>query len=198
MLEHLFGSKTRVKLLQIFFKQPERHFYFRELARLADIQLNAVRREIQNLMELGIIKPSDRVPGALNDLGTERSKYFCLDLGGLLFTELKALLLKAKILDEQHFIDEVKKRAGTLKLFLLTGIFTEDKNAEIDMLLVGSVKERSLMLLVKEFEKTMGESLRYTVMTESEFAERREIGDKFLYGVLEAKCVYIADEYRLG
>jgi len=56
MLEHLFGSKTRVNLLRALFRQPDRVFYVRELARLLEVQINAIRRELELLGEMGLIK----------------------------------------------------------------------------------------------------------------------------------------------
>ena len=54
MIEQLFGSKTRVKLLQLFLANPGRSFYVRELTRKIDEQINSVRRELSNLMELSL------------------------------------------------------------------------------------------------------------------------------------------------
>ena len=48
-MEQLFGSKTRVKLLQLFFRNPNRAFYVREITRKIDEQINSVRRELANL-----------------------------------------------------------------------------------------------------------------------------------------------------
>jgi hypothetical protein len=45
MIEQLFGSKTRVKLLKLFFSNPNRSFYVREITRTIDEQINSVRRE---------------------------------------------------------------------------------------------------------------------------------------------------------
>ena len=56
MLEHLFGSTTRVKLLRLFYNNQDRAYFVRELSRVIDIQLNAVRRELANLEELGLVK----------------------------------------------------------------------------------------------------------------------------------------------
>src|SRR3954464_14696627 len=56
MFEQLFGSKTRVKLLQLFFSNPNRSFYVREITRKIDEQINSVRRELGNLLTIGIIK----------------------------------------------------------------------------------------------------------------------------------------------
>src|SRR4249920_531671 len=55
MIEQLFGSKTRVKLLQLFFSNPNRSFYVREITRKIDEQINSVRRELSNLLSIGII-----------------------------------------------------------------------------------------------------------------------------------------------
>src|SRR3989338_6876526 len=98
MLEQLFGSKTRVKLLHVFFHSPERPFYVRELARLAESQLNAVRRELSNLEKVGLIMPVaiDKVE-VPEGVGTGRSKYYKLDQACLLYPEMKSLLFKAQM-----------------------------------------------------------------------------------------------------
>ena len=195
MLEQLFGSKTRVKLLHIFFHSPERPFYVRELARLAEVQLNAIRREIGNLEQVGLIMPvaidAAEVP---EGIGTSRSKYYKLDAGCLLHLELKSLLFKAQVLYERELIELLKAKAGKIKVLLFTGCFTDAKNAETDILLVGEIKPLLVAKLITEFEKKLGKTLRYTVMTQKEFNDRREIGDKFLYSIFEEKHVTIIDE----
>lgn len=184
--------------MQIFFRHPASAFYGRELARLADIQLNAIRREIANLEQVGVIIQSSSNRSEDEPSGTGRSKYYQLNGASLLLPELQALLLKAQVLEEQEFVSLIKKRAGRINFFLLTGLFTNTENAVTDMLLVGNIKETAVARLIKEFEASIGATIRYTVMSEKEFAERREIGDKFLYSVLEGKHVMVADDYRLG
>jgi len=58
MLENLFGSKTRVKILRLFFLDPEKKYYIRQLARELDLQVNSIRRELENLEEIGLLKSS--------------------------------------------------------------------------------------------------------------------------------------------
>ena len=62
--EKLFGSKTRAKLLRLFFENPEKSFYVREMTRVIDEQINSVRRELLNLESIGIIK-NDTLIGVL-------------------------------------------------------------------------------------------------------------------------------------
>jgi hypothetical protein len=59
MIEQLFGSKTRVKLLQLFYSNPNRQFYVREITRKIDEQINSVRRELANLLSIGLIGSED-------------------------------------------------------------------------------------------------------------------------------------------
>lgn len=194
MLEHLFGSKTRLKLLQIFFREPERIFYVRELSRLAETQINAIRQGIASLEKLGIIAQVEADITKLKEIGTERSKYFKLQRDAVLFPELKALLIKSEALAEEKLIEDLKKRAGKVKFLLLTGLFTNETEASTDVLLVGDIKAISASRLIKDFEKYLGKSIRYTIMDEKEYAERKEIGDKFLYNVFESKNIIPVDE----
>ena len=59
-IDALFGSKTRVKLLHLFFNNMERSFFVREITRIVDEQINSVRRELANMKEIGIISSSEK------------------------------------------------------------------------------------------------------------------------------------------
>lgn len=197
MLEHFFGSKTRLRLLKIFFRSPEQPFFVRELARLVGTQLHAVRREISNLLKLKVIKQVT-AHDSLGELeGTERSKYYQLDPLGALNDELAALLNKGEVLEEHELVERLKADGGKIKLFILTGIFTGEKNINTDIFIVGKLKPMILSKLIKRYETDLGKTVRYTFMTDEEFKDRRQIGDKFLYSVLEAKHEFVVNEYNL-
>lgn len=197
MLEHFFGSKTRLKLLQIFYRAPERHFYMRELARLAETQLNAVRREIANLERLGILiaVQEDEV---VDPQGTERAKYYRLHTDSLIHSELRALLTKGELLEEEELVQALQARAGKISLLLLTGIFTHDAEAPTDLALVGNLRPLVIAKIIAAYEKRRGKAIRYTLMDDREFRDRREIGDKFLYTVFEAKHTMVVNKYELS
>ena len=198
MLEHFFGSKTRLKLLKIFFRSPEQNFFVRELARLAETQLHAVRREISNLERMNLIMQVTADEAKSNEVGTERSKYYQLNGRSLLFAEIKALLDKGELMEEKQLIDEIVLKGGDIKLFILTGIFNGEKNANTDLLLVGKLKPAVIMKIIKMYEKDLGKAIRYTLMDEKEFKDRREMGDKFLYNIFEVKHNLVVNEYNLS
>ncbi len=187
MLEHLFGSRTRVKLLRIFFADPDQRFFVRELTRLLDSQINAVRRELAHLTNAGIITTiadeSDQIQISENPHEGKR-KYYHLNHDSVLFPELKALLLKSHVLGEQSLAATLTNE-GDIRLLLFTGIFT-NVNTQIDMLVVGDIAERSVAKVVAEFEHENGSQIRYTILSLHEFTERRQLMDRFLYSILDA------------
>lgn len=198
MLEHFFGSKTRLKLLKLFFRSPERAFYIRELAREIVTHLHAVRREIANLEMLQIIKQIEESEAGKDLEGTERSKYYQLDTESPLYNELRALIKKAEVLEEKELVDEIKNKGGQIKLFILTGIFLNEKNANTDIVIVGKLKPMLLLKIIRRYEKDLGKTIRYTFLTDQEFTDRRQIGDRFLFGLLEANHEFVVNEYNLS
>lgn len=187
MLEHLFGSKTRVKLLRIFFRDGTKRFYVRELTRLLDVQINAIRRELAHLTNAGIISAitDDSLSAFSEDPHETKRKYYRLNEDSVLYPELRALLMKSHMLGEQSLVAEFAA-TGAVQYLLFTGIFTNTKETPIDILLVGDIADRTVAKIVNEFEHEHGTAVRYTVLTAREFQERRQLMDRFLYSVLDA------------
>ncbi len=194
MLEHLFGSKTRLSLLKIFFLQPEQKFFVRELTRILEIQINAIRRELETLYKLGLI-----IEVASDDKdknkSTNQKKYYQVNKNTLLYHELRDLLIKAQRLDEQDLIEKITNKAGDVSFFYLTGRFVGREDSPSDMLLVGNVKSTMVDKLIEEYEKEVGFVIRYTVMTDKEYQDRMDIMDKFLFSLLEGVGIKIIDKF---
>lgn len=202
MLEQLFGSKTRVKLLRLFLNNQNQPYYLRELARKLKTQLNSVRREVENLEQLGIIKSAEAPVKEEKELDKKKKKaakpssnkkYLLTNTEFILYPELKALLLKAQLLLERSFIIKIE-RLAKIKLFILSGIFVGNDSAATDMLLVGTINHKRLAAVVKEFEREFGRSINFTVMSPQEFKYRQDITDRFLYDILEGKKIVIVDK----
>jgi len=75
MIDALFGSKTRVKLLHLFLNNPGKSFYVREITRKIEEQINSVRRELSNMLEVGIIT-SDSADNKLYYQVNQRYEYY--------------------------------------------------------------------------------------------------------------------------
>ena len=199
MLEHLFGSKTRLKLLRLFFRDPSKAFFVRELTRLIDAQINAVRRELEILTLAGLIEETtEEKVNILRDPSALMRKYFRLNQASLLYPEIHSLLLKAKVLEDQNFFSEIQDKGGEIKLLVLGGSFTGDKRSPTDIFMVGNnIRERAIMNSIANYEKDHGCALRYTFMTEEEFRDRRQILDKFLFSIFEADNIKVVNKLNI-
>jgi hypothetical protein len=197
MLEHLFGSKTRADMLRIFFRDPDKSLYVRELTRLLDTQINAIRREIDTLVSLQLIeeKDADLTPSlAAGEAGASLRKYYTVNKNHIIYNELRALILRSQLVDEQALLKELREKGGTIDLLLITGTFTADKQAPVDMLIVGNVKPQRVAKSIENYETRFGSPIRYTTMTRQEFLDRRSMMDKFLFSIFEAEHIFIVKE----
>ncbi len=187
MLEHLFGSRTRVKLLRIFFRDASKMFYVRELTRLLDVQINAIRRELAHLTNAGIISAvTEGLPAPSSDDPHEtKRKYYQLNEDSVLYPELRALLLKSHMLGEQSLVADFIA-TNKVQFLLFTGIFTNTRETPIDILIVGDIEDRGVAKIVSAFEHEHGTTVRYTILSAQDFQERRQLMDRFLYSVLDA------------
>ena len=193
MLEHLFGSKTRVKLLRLFLGNPGTAYYVRELARKAESQIHAIRRELENLERLGIIRAGAASGADAEELRTRMRKYYQLDEGFSLATELRSLVMKSQFLIEEEFKRQIRKM-GSIRFFVLLGTFVGAVGASTDLLVVGQLNRKRLARFMHQFEREIGTPVNYTVMSEREFRYRWDAGDRFLYSILEEKKIVVIDE----
>jgi len=207
MLEKLFGSQTRVKILKLFFLRPEVRLYMRQIARELKLQVNSVRRELDNLegMDILLTENDSKKKKAMNTegrfvrkggspKGKQDKKFFRINPDFVLYEELRALIIKAQILYEKDFIRKLKT-AGQIKLLVFTGRFVNISVSAIDMLVVGRFHKPRLYRFIKELENELGQEINFTLMSDKEFKYRRDITDVFLYNILEGKKIVAVDEY---
>lgn len=208
MIEQLFGSKTRVKLLQLFYSNPNRAFYVREITRKIDEQINSVRRELANLLSIGIIG---------SDTNNNRL-YYEVDQSYRFYQPLSAIFgektrskartadsatgdtAKAAVAaDTTGSSDMVKalRLAGKVELALLTGQFTRDERSGIDLLLVGDMNRTKLAHTIEELEAQEHKVINYALMGTDEYTYRLQVKDRFLMNVLASKKQVIINSDRL-
>ena len=200
MLEKLFGSNARVKILKLFLLHPAEKFYIRQLSRDLKLQLNSVRRELENLEKFGILTSdmkNEEESKTEKEAGGQEKKYFRANPNFVLFDEIKALIVKAQILYEKDFVSKLNS-IGKVKLLVLTGIFVNNPNSLIDILMVGKINKPKLIKLIRELEVELGKEINFTIFDSQEFKYRRDITDIFLYGILDSRKLVVIDEVGLS
>ena len=205
MLSSLFGSNARVKILKLFLLNPHKKYYVRQLARDLKLQVNSVRRELDNLEKIGLLGFSvgkdspdcDDNQDESGQAGKQDKKFFQVNPDFIIFEEIKALMLKSQGLHKDDFIDRLRK-SGKIKLLILSGIFVNNKDSAVDLLIVGNLDKDKLMKQIRELEKELRKEINFTIMDVKEFMYRRDMTDVFLYSVLESRKMIAIDEIGLS
>lgn len=195
MIEQLFGSKTRVKLLQLFYSNPNRSFYVREITRKIDEQINSVRRELSNLLSIGIIV-SDSNNNKLYYEVNQKFKFYP-QLRDIFSDTSQSKSAKKNTDSESTENYGDLKSIGHVELAILTGQFTRDNSVLVDLLIVGDVNPNSLQKFVDNLEAKENKSIRYSSMKMSDFKYRKDIRDRFLTSVLNSKKQVLLDEHNI-
>lgn len=194
MVEQLFGSKTRVKLLQLFFSNPNRSFYVREITRKIDEQINSVRRELANLLSIGIISSDNNNNRLYYEVNQKYEHYRALSS---IFSKVSIKERTGQDVTEDENDDvSMLKRTGNIDAAILTGQFTRDESTGIDMLVIGDVNKTKLNKFVSQLEAKEGKEIRFVVMTPADFEYREQIKDRFLTSLYGAKKQILVDKNK--
>lgn len=179
MLKALFSSNTRIKLLTTFLLNPDEEYFIRELTRKLDEQINSIRRELDNLKKIGLLRSKTR----------NRKKYYIVDKNFLIFNELKTIILKTNHFDE----DLVRgvSRLGDVEFMILSGMFVGKEGAQADMLVVGDIDKNKLQSHLNESTKGKKE-VKFSLLSKTDFLYRIEMKDKFIHEMLTDESNVVA------
>ena len=178
-LEKLFGSKTRTKLLNLFFGNPERSFYVREMTRVIEEQINSVRRELLNLEGIGIIK-NETYDNKVYYSANNKHPY-AKPLVMLFSTRTDVIVdvaVKPNVWEE--YVRSVK---NYLDCLIVTNRLPGQEG--VDLLIVGDDKTKKLTHWAEVVEKKEGKHLNYVIMSRDDFQYRLNVKDRFVSEVLE-------------
>jgi hypothetical protein len=197
MIDALFGSKTRVKLLYLFLNNPGQSFYVREITRVIGEQINSVRRELSNMISIGIIT-SDSSDNKLYYQINQRYEYY-VPLKAIFSNneaDKTAMLVKADDKSNDGYMDLLKDLKG-LRLAVLAGVLVKGSMTPVDILLVGDVASAKVGKIIKSIEKTEGREINYSVISYDEFYYRLSIRDRFITEILNGKHKVVIDKDKL-
>ena len=187
MIDALFGSKTRVKLLYLFMNNPERSFYVREITRKIDEQINSVRRELSNMLNIGIIKSDSK----------DNKIFYCVNKSYSFYAPLKKIFTSKQLSSEKEDENAVWAKRffaiGDVKLVIFAGKLVNGFDSDLDLLVVGNVSKVKLKNLVNIMEEEHGVVVNYSAMTYDSFYYRKSVQDKFVTDILDEKHSVVVD-----
>ena len=191
-LSKIFGSKCRAKLLEKFFLEfyagKNEGFHMRGLARDLDEQINSVKRELDNLEELWVLKAKLEL----------RKKIFTINPNFYLLREFQDIFLKS-----YNPLDDIKKYFKTQSLLEVIIVnesiknkLFEDGKAILDIFMIGEVDRESFAEFLQSifFDK----KIKFAIISTEDFFNRLSYGDKLIHNILREKGnIFIKDSLKV-
>jgi len=186
ILKKLFVSAVRIKILDLMLLDPTKSLHVRAIVRRVGAEINAVRRELENLTNIGLFtrrRSSNRL-------------YYTVDTNHVFYSELLSLLSKERGLGAEIIknIDSL----GDVEFAILSLEFLRGRKAtalDVDLFLVGDIDTEALELLVKVQEKVLNREVNFSVMASEDFRHRKRKHDQFVFKVLaQGRCMLVGDD----
>lgn len=198
VLEKLFESVPKIRILRLFMQNPEKEFELSDIVKQSGIRRPTAHSELRKFLKLGLLekrrttfkeelvrkrKGSKKSPKIIMKI--RKADMFYVEPTFPLINELHDLLVKSAFASRKKLLRQVKG-LGRIKLAILSGIFIQDAHSRTDLLVVGdNVKKSKLEHFLTQIESELGRSLQYTIMDNAEFKYRMDMYDRFLRDILE-------------
>lgn len=183
-VEKIFGSKTRAKLLELFFANTNKSFYVREITRLIEEQINSVRRELMNLESIGVIRNET----------FDNKVYYAANMKHPFAHAFQEMFAPHKTVAATK-VQEIKRRPSNswdeyikpVSRYLRgMALFNRAPGQDgIDLLIIGDDKTKKLTRWAEVVEKKQGKPLDYVILGRDDYLYRLSVKDKFVMGILE-------------
>jgi len=175
ILESLFNSKEKTRLLRFFLQNPDQEYGPQEVMKRNMLNKAKGKKELDGLRKIKFV--------------TERKKkgknFYILNQNFIFYPELKNLVAKDNIYPKSRNLDKLK-HLGNMKLAVVSGAFINYSKSKADMILVGDDVSRSrLKSLMSALEAELGKEIDFVLMNGEEFKYRLNMLDKFILEFLE-------------
>ncbi len=183
ILEQLFESPVKLRLLKLFLRNPNRQFLLSEVIKKTQSKSGAVRKQLKSLASIGLLE--DRMIRANRKKQIKGGIYFSVNQDFDFYNELSILILKSSPTSKEKMLKRIL-RLGRIKLALIAGVFLNTLNSRVDLFLVGDgISSKKLGNFLADMESEVGKEIEYAAMDSKEFDYRYHMFDRFVRDILE-------------
>jgi predicted nucleotidyltransferase len=185
----IFNSKTRQAIFRLYFSNPDKAFYLRELERELGIPVSMLRKELVALKKESIFS-SERKGNLL---------YYCLNKNYPLFDELKSIVFKTVGI-KASLIKLLSAIKGVDSAFIYGSYAKSAENAksDIDLFVIGDPDKDVLLDKISKLEKILKREINYSIYSKTDFTKKKKQQDPFIEDLLKNKKIFLmGDENEL-
>ena len=185
MLEHLFTSKTRIKLLELMLFNQDREFHLREISRIIKTSPRYVSIELEKLEKINLVDMHKK--GNLN--------IYSINKECIILNELKQIFLKTE------YVGELLRAEleGKVDYALIFGSFAkgeEKENSDIDLLIIGNIDEEKLLQIILKSEKKTSREVNYIHWDLKTFRDKGKTSHYLLRDIKNKKFIMLVGDEK--
>lgn|ERR1035437_10197213 len=179
-LAKLFGSAAKVKLMRLFLFNTDASFSAKDIASRSKVNTREVKREVLTLMALGMIKKR-----TIQGKGKGGGVVYTLDTKFPYLQALKNLLITVSLNADDTLVKKFSK-VGRIKFFLASGVFLQQWDSRVDLLIVGDgINLSGIEKVISGIEAEIGKEISYSAFETEDFLYRLGIHDRLVRDVLD-------------
>jgi predicted nucleotidyltransferase len=176
-------TKNQNLILELFFNDPQKEYYLRELGRILKKQPGVFQKDINKLVENGI----------LLSVFKANSRFFKLNKNNPLYKELKSIFFKTVGAEGQ--LKRILKDVKDIETAFIFGSYAKDKEdsfSDIDLMIIGNPDEDYIIKEISKLEKRIDREINYHIFSKQE--SKKE--NSFLKGVLSGKKIVLVENKK--
>lgn len=188
--------------MRLFLMNTEEVFDKTEMGKRSKISGDTLRKEVKLLEEIGLIKSrivvKMRPKASGKDGALEKKKVtgYGLNVSFPYLTPLKSLVTEIALGKED--VAGRFRNCGQMKLIIVSGIFIDESDSRVDILIVGDkLKKPVIEGVLRRLEAELGKELTYGVMETTDFEYRFGIYDKFIRDVIDYPHLVVLNKLNL-
>ena len=160
--------------MRLFLLNKSKGFKNKDIVKRSLVNSSTVRSELNLLSSVGFVKKKSSI--SLDWYFNYSFKYA---------SEFEDLLVRSDSLNRETILN-IFRKAGRLKLLILSGAFIKNNDSRVDLLIVGDkLKRGKIDEGIKKLEAEMGVELVYAVFEIKEFIYRLSMYDKLVRDILD-------------
>lgn len=174
-------SKLRLALFTLFFTNPEKSYYLRELERLLGFSAGNIRNELLKLEKQGLFLKDHQA----------NLVYFKLNQNYALFQELKSIIFK--ISGAKGALEKALSPISNIDIAFIYGSFAKNQeklNSDIDLFIIGQPDAKKLNIKIREIEHNLQREINWRIYSKQEIQKNLK-NSGFLQEIFKTKKIFL-------
>lgn len=169
-----FLKKGSEEIIKLFLKNPEKEYYFREIAKNLNKEPSHYQKYLDDLVEDGILLDERR----------GNMRFFRLNKEHALYEEIKSIISKTSGLENE--LKELVDKLDNVECAFIFGSIargTENSNSDIDLMLIGNINQDILITMISSMELRIAREINYHIYSSQEIVNKIKEKNNFISNI---------------